>query len=77
MESSRYQGVDMSNQPNSEYFAGRALIERAMSAAANDTRAAAIHAELAERYEELAAQFGAKTVIPFPERAEARQASGS
>ncbi len=67
----------MSNQTNAEYFAGRAVIERAMSAAASDERAAAIHAELAERYEELALQFRAQTVVPFPERAEARQASAS
>ena len=67
----------MSNQTNAEYFAGRAVIERAKSEAAADQRAAAIHAELAERYEELARKFSAETVVPFPERAEARQASAS
>ena len=67
----------MSNQTNAEYFAGRAAIERAMSEAAADTRAAAIHADLAERYEELAQQFTAETVVPFPARDEARQASAS
>lgn len=65
----------MSDQTNAEYFAGRAVIERAMSEAATDRRAAAIHAELAERYEELALQFSAQSVVPFPARAEARQAS--
>lgn len=67
----------MSDQTNAEYFAGRAAIERAMSEAASDQRVAAIHAELAERYEQLAAQFSTETVVPFPERAEPRQASAS
>lgn len=42
---------------DAEYFADRALVELAMSRAAADTRAAAAHAELAERYEKLAAEF--------------------
>lgn len=65
----------MTSQTNAEYFAGRAAIERAMSEAAEDPRAAAIHADLAERYEELAAQFSTDTVIPFPAPDEARRAS--
>ena len=67
----------MSKPTNSEYFAGRAAVERAMSASASDGRAAAIHAELAERYEQLALQFGTETVVAFPERSEARRASAS
>ena len=67
----------MSKPTNSEYFAGRATIERAMSAAASDGRAAAIHAELAERYEQLALQFSTETVVPFPGRSEARRAAAS
>lgn len=67
----------MSDPTNSQYFAGRAAAERAMSAAATDPRAAAIHAELADRYEELAIEFSAATVVPFPGRAEARQASAT
>ena len=48
------------------YFAGRELDERAMSHEAADTRAAAAHAELAERYEALAAVFGAKRLADLP-----------
>ncbi|HEU4704889.1 MAG TPA: hypothetical protein VFS45_04190 [Sphingomicrobium sp.] len=67
----------MSDPTNAEYFAGRAAAERAMSAAATDPRAAAIHADLAERYDELAIEFSAATVAPFPGRAEEQQASAS
>ena len=67
----------MSKPTNAEYFAGRAVIERARSEAATDPRAAAIHAELAERYEALAQQFTAETVVPFRARSEARQAAAS
>lgn len=67
----------MSNRTNSEYFAGRAVIESAMSEAAADQRAAAVHAELAERYEALAQQFGGGTVAPFPVPAEDRRAAAS
>ena len=38
-----------------EYFAARAMAERRMSEAAADPRAAAVHDELAARYEALAA----------------------
>jgi hypothetical protein len=56
-ESSRWKGVEMSDQNNSEYFASRAVAERLMGDFATDPRAAAIHAELAARYEELALEF--------------------
>ena len=46
----------MSKQTNAEYYAGRAVIERGLIESATDERAAAIHAELAARYEELALQ---------------------
>ena len=65
----------MSKQADTQYFAGRAAIERAMSAAAADSRAAAIHAELAERYEQLAQGLSATTVVPFPTPDEACRAS--
>lgn len=42
------------------YFASRELMERTLSRCANNHRAAAAHAELAERYEALAVVFGAK-----------------
>lgn len=37
-----------------EYFAQRAIVERELSEAASDPRAAAVHAEMAQRFEELA-----------------------
>ena len=67
----------MSNQTNAEYFAGRAVIERAMSKVATDKRAAAIHADLAERYDELALEFSTSKIVPFPAVAEPRQASAN
>ena len=42
---------------DAEYFANRALVELAMSRAAADPRAAAAHAEMAERYDKLAVEF--------------------
>ena len=42
---------------DADYFADRALVELAMSRVATDPRAAAAHAEMAERYEKLAAEF--------------------
>ena len=54
----------MSDQTNAEYFAGRAAIERGLSESAADARAAAIHADLAARYEELARQFNAPAEGP-------------
>jgi len=46
----------MSMKHNNEYFAARAIAERRMSEAATDPRAAAVHDELAARYEALAAE---------------------
>ena len=42
------------------YFANREESERELSRIAADRRAAAAHAEMADRYEALAAVFGAK-----------------
>lgn len=68
----------MSSQAkNAEYFASRAVAERALSEAATDPRAAAIHAELADRYEELALEFSGRTVVALPASAGARRASAS
>ena len=41
----------------SEYFASRAVAEEAMSNFAVDVRVAAAHAEMAERYKQLAEEF--------------------
>lgn len=41
---------------DNEYFAARAISERRMSEAAADPRAAAVHDELAARYEALASE---------------------
>ena len=48
----------MSEIPTSEYYVGRATAERRLSKAAVDPRAGAAHAELAARYEALAADPG-------------------
>jgi hypothetical protein len=48
------------------YFAKRERRERAMSRHAYGGRAAAAHAELADRYEALAVVFGAKRSTDFP-----------
>jgi len=48
------------------YFASREAFELAMSRRAVDWRAAAAHAELAARYEALAAVFGAKRLKKLP-----------
>jgi hypothetical protein len=42
------------------YFAERERAERAMSRAASSRRVAAVHWQMAERYEALAVVFGAK-----------------
>ncbi|HLO21687.1 MAG TPA: hypothetical protein VK192_14500 [Sphingomicrobium sp.] len=47
----------MSEQTSAEYFKKRADDERARSEQATDPRAAAAHAELADRYEEMAGRF--------------------
>ena len=46
----------MSKQENAEYFAERAAAEREMSERAVDERVAAVHHEMAGRYEELTLQ---------------------
>lgn len=48
------------------YFADRERRERAMSRDARDERAAAAHAEMADRYEALAVVFGAKRAPDLP-----------
>ena len=48
------------------YFAGREQSEREMSRQAYDWRVAAAHSELADRYEALAAVFGAKRLGKMP-----------
>lgn len=48
------------------YYAVRERSERAMSHHASDWRAAAAHAEMADRYEALAIVFGAKRAPEFP-----------
>lgn len=56
----------MTQQTEGLYFAGRELRERALSRIACDWRAAAAHAELADRYEALAVVFGAKRLAKLP-----------
>ena len=51
----------MSDKSSVEYFAARALEEREMSITATDPSAAIAHAELADRYQALAKEFGSKT----------------
>jgi hypothetical protein len=46
----------MSNR-DAEYFADRALVEMALSRIATVPRAASAHADMATRYEKLAAEF--------------------
>lgn len=48
------------------YFADREQRERELSRCSPDGRAAAAHAELADRYEALAVVFGAKRVTEPP-----------
>ena len=55
--------VDSAEGP---YFASREQDERKRSRDAFDWRAAAAHAELADRYEALAAVFGAKRLTKLP-----------
>ncbi|MFL6725830.1 MAG: hypothetical protein ACJ8FS_04870 [Sphingomicrobium sp.] len=50
----------MSDQSNAEYFAKRARAERAMISRSTDPRVAAVHAEMAERYEQMAEGFPLK-----------------
>jgi hypothetical protein len=56
----------MTEQADGRFFARREQRERAMSRSAGDPRAAAAHAEMADRYEALAVVFGAKRVAHLP-----------
>ena len=56
----------MTNSSEGPYFAAREQDERAMCNQAVDWRVAAAHAELAARYEALAAVFGAKRLTKLP-----------
>ena len=56
----------MMGDADGPYFADRELSERDMSHRAPDWRVAAAHAELAARYEALAAVFGAKRLTDIP-----------
>ena len=60
----------------SEYFASRAVAEQAMESFATEPRVAAAHAEMAERYEQLAEEFDINRSdgfrpLPSPEPPEA------
>lgn len=56
----------MTEEALGRYFADREQSERALSRDAPDERAAAAHAEMADRYEALAAVFGAKRLREMP-----------
>ena len=56
----------MKPQAEGPYFASREQDEEALSREAVDWRVAAAHAELAARYEALAAVFGAKRLSRLP-----------
>ena len=56
----------MSKDAEGPYFASREEYERTMSLRAVDWRVAAAHAEMADRYEALAAVFGAKRLTKLP-----------
>lgn len=56
----------MVTQAEGTYFADRERRARAMSRHAADQRAAAAHAEMADRYEALATVFGARRSPEFP-----------
>ena len=56
----------MTEEAEGRYFASREEDERAMSREAYDWRVAAAHSELADRYEALAAVFGAKRLTKVP-----------
>jgi len=56
----------MTEKNEGPYFASREESERALSREAQDGRAAAAHAEMADRYEALAAVFGAKRLTALP-----------
>jgi|GraSoiStandDraft_4_1057263.scaffolds.fasta_scaffold542104_1 hypothetical protein len=52
----------MSDDPYATYFADREQYEREMSNRATNLQVAAVHSELADRYEALAVVFGAKSI---------------
>jgi hypothetical protein len=56
----------MTEEGEGLYFVKRERRERAMSRRASDRRAAAAHAEMADRYEALAVVFGAKSATDLP-----------
>jgi hypothetical protein len=56
----------MPDEPDGLYFAEREGRERAMTRDAQDWRAAAAHAEMADSYEALAVVFGAKRADSLP-----------
>jgi hypothetical protein len=56
----------MTDDALGRYFASREQSERALSRDAPDERAAAVHAEMADRYEALAAVFGGKRLTEIP-----------
>lgn len=56
----------MTEEAEGRYFARRELRERVLSRCATNTRAAAAHEELAERYEALALVFGGKSCASPP-----------
>ena len=59
--------ADMVTKPiDGQYFASREQDEQTLSREAIDWRVAAAHAELAARYEALAAVFGAKRLTEVP-----------
>lgn len=66
MELAKSAGVRGRMKSDGHYFACREIDERALSRDAIDWRVAAAHAELAARYEALAAVFGAKRLTKLP-----------
>lgn len=56
----------MTDKALGEYFASCEKRERAMSREAHNEAAAAAHAEMADRYEALAAIFGGKNLDDVP-----------
>ena len=57
---------DMTEDALGRYYASREDSERAKSREAVDWRVAAAHSEMADRYEALAAVFGAKRISKIP-----------
>lgn len=56
----------MTEEALGQYYASRELSERELSRRVVDWRVAAAHAEMADRYEALAAVFGAKRLTKIP-----------